>query len=396
MYCQRCGAQNSETSRFCAECSERLVTKKSFSWKWGIALIVLLVISGAYDATTNNEPNVETATHSTDRVALIQEIQRGIFTVETPTGQGSGFLYASGGYVVTNAHVVQGVVDVTVRNSDGEQHNATVIGISDAYDIALLHVPHYAEHEPLVVETAESPIGLEVIAFGTPQGFENSASIGYITGHNRDFSFEHFIYEQVYQVDAQIDKGSSGGALVDVTTGNVIGINSLLYTSETSTNFGFAIPLYTMMPYFDEWIAEPMSRDAVLQAGGAYTQYTVAPAQTNEQLAGQFVQSFRVYYEQALNNSNFSLVSALLTGSAYTEINNYIFDLAYGGHVFEFLSNDVLSVTYDNNMYYVNTNETFYLYPLHGESQYFNQNTTYTLIIDEQGAFRIASIGIYN
>ncbi|MEE1130563.1 MAG: trypsin-like peptidase domain-containing protein, partial [Caryophanon sp.] len=366
MYCQRCGAQNSETSRFCAECSERLVTKKSFSWKWGIALIVLLAIGGAYYATSNDKPNVETAANSADRVTLIQEIQRGIFTVETPTGQGSGFLYASGGYVVTNAHVVKGVVDVTVRNSDGEQHNATVIGISDAYDIALLHVPHYAEHVPLVVETAESPVGLEVIAFGTPQGFENSASIGYITGHNRDFASDDFIYEQVYQVDAQIDKGSSGGALVDVTTGNVIGINSLLYTSETSTNFSFAIPLYTMMPYFDEWIAQPMSRDAVLQASGAYVQQTT----TNEQLAGQFVQSFRTSYEQALNNSDFSLVSAMLTGSAYREINDYIFDLAYGGHVFEFLSNDVLSVMYDNNMYYVNMNETFYLYPLHGESQY--------------------------
>ena len=103
-------------------------------------------------------------------------------------------------------------------------------------------MPNYQDTEPLGMETAESPIGLEVIAFGSPQGFENSASIGYITGNKRDMKLENFIYKQIYQVDAQIDKGSSGGPLVDVNTGKVIGINSLLYTTDTSTNFAFSIP----------------------------------------------------------------------------------------------------------------------------------------------------------
>ncbi|UZM98767.1 serine protease [Lysinibacillus sp. MHQ-1] len=116
-----------------------------------------------------------------------------------------------GGYVITNAHVVQGAVEVMVRNSVGQESPGTVVGISNRYDIALIHVPNYQDKPPLGIETTESPIGLEVIAFGSPQGFENSASIGYITGNKRDMKLENFIYKQIYQVDAQIDKGSSGG-----------------------------------------------------------------------------------------------------------------------------------------------------------------------------------------
>lgn len=57
---------------------------------------------------------------------------------------------------------------------------------------------------------------------------------------------ENFIYKHIYQVDVHIDKGSSSSPLVDVNTGNVIGINSLLYTTGTSTNFAFSIPLYSI------------------------------------------------------------------------------------------------------------------------------------------------------
>lgn len=189
-------------------------------------------------------------------------------------------------------------VDVVVRNFNGQEFEAKVIGISESFDIALLHVPHYQNEAPLPIESKESPTGLEVIAFGSPQGFDNTASTGFITGHNRDMEVGRFIYKQIYQVDAQIDKGSSGGALVDATTSKVIGINSLLYTSETSTNFGFSIPLYSMTKYFDEWIQAPMSRNKVLQVAGIYDSYNLNEENYDEPseneidfvLAGQFVQ----------------------------------------------------------------------------------------------------------
>lgn len=428
MYCKRCGTKNHQASNFCAGCGESLKRTKAPTWMWSFIIILVVAIGGIYyyifeslsgeKATSTLTNNVNEAIQAvttsnvdpTDRVALIKHIQQSVFTVVTENGHGSGFLYAKGGYIVTNAHVVQGVVDVAIRNTNGQEVDATVIGISDSYDIALLHAPAYAKQEPLPIETSESPVGLEVIAFGSPQGFENTASTGYITGHNRDFENEGFIYSQVYQVDAQIDKGSSGGALVDATTGKVIGINSLLYTSETSTNFGFSIPLYSMMDYFDDWIAEPMSAEMVVKASGVYEDYTYyeeeatdyydddqsSYIETDEALAGQYVQSFRMYYEQALNDSNFGWVSDMLTGVAYNEMEDYIADIAYNGHIFEFLSNDVLRVTYDNGVYYVETNETFNFYPSSGANEYFDRYKTYTVIVDEYGSFKISNITIHN
>lgn len=426
MYCRHCGTKNNTSSKFCTSCGKPMKKQRASSWLWSIVVLLILSIGAVYyvvydslnekDRAVSLSNNMTEAVEAvipaktlttsevdtTDRVALIKHIQESVFTVLTSYGQGSGFLYASGGYVVTNAHVVQGEVDVAVRSVNGSEHAATVIGISEDYDIALLHVPHYAEAKPLPIEKEESPVGLEVIAFGTPQGFENSASTGYITGHNRDFAFEDFIYKQVYQVDAQIDKGSSGGALVDATTGRVIGINSLLYTSETSTNFGFSIPLYSMMSYFDSWIAEPMSSEAVLQAGGVYEvyvqqeeSYTPPAEETDDVLVGQYVQSFRMYYEKALNDSDFTWVADMLTGAAYDEMYDYVNDISYNGHVFEFLTNDVLDVTYDDGVYYVNTNETFYFYPSSGPEEYFDRYKTYTVIADEYVGFQIAAIDIH-
>lgn len=338
-----------------------------------------------------------------DRVTLIKEIQQKVFTVLSNNSQGSGFLYKKGGYVITNAHVVQGEVDVTLRNANGQESPGTVIGISDRYDIALIHAPSYQDTQPLGIETTESPIGLEVIAFGSPQGFENSASIGYITGNKRDMKLENFIYKQIYQVDAQIDKGSSGGPLVDVNTGNVIGINSLLYTTETSTNFAFSIPLYSMLDQFEGWVAKPLSANEVRAVANVYEnsqQSTIETKSTNETdalLAGQFVQAFRLYYEMALNEGDFYWIIDMLApdSSAYQELEKYINEIAYQGHYFYFTNNEVLDVQYSNGQYFVDMNETFDFYDAQGNYQFYNRYKTYTVITDDYGAFKISHITIH-
>jgi len=338
-----------------------------------------------------------------DRVTLIKEIQQKVFTVLSNNSQGSGFLYKKGGYVITNAHVVQGEVDVTLRNANGQESPGTVIGISDRYDIALIHAPSYQDTQPLGIETTESPIGLEVIAFGSPQGFENSASIGYITGNKRDMKLENFIYKQIYQVDAQIDKGSSGGPLVDVNTGNVIGINSLLYTTETSTNFAFSIPLYSMLYQFEGWVAKPLSANEVRAVANVYEssqQSTIETKSTNETdalLAGQFVQAFRLYYEMALNEGDFYWIIDMLApdSSAYQELEKYINEIAYQGHYFYFTNNEVLDVQYSNGQYFVDMNETFDFYDAQGNYQFYDRYKTYTVITDDYGAFKISHITIH-
>ncbi|MEK3764281.1 MULTISPECIES: trypsin-like peptidase domain-containing protein [unclassified Solibacillus] len=431
MKCNKCGFQNEPQANFCSSCGKQFNQAKTPTWIYAL-LVVLIIATGGVgygvwevyqrisqpdsknitaEATSDDasiEQVVKDITNSidekpVDRVTLIRDVQQKVFTVITDYGRGSGFLYAKGGYVVTNAHVVDGEVDVLVRNFNGQEFEAKVIGISESFDIALLHVPDYQNESPLPIESKKSPTGLEVIAFGSPQGFDNTASPGFITGHDRDMEVGRFIYKEIYQVDAQIDKGSSGGALVDATTGKVIGINSLLYTSETSTNFGFSIPLYSMTKYFDEWIQAPMSRDRVLAVAGIYESYDLYEENYDEPseneidsvLAGQFVQSFRMYYEQALNESNFSWIADMIIDSAYIELEEYIADISYEGHTFDFLTNDILDVIYENGEYAVNMNETFDFYSASGDYEHFDRYKTYTVVIDQNGAFKISQIKIH-
>ncbi|WP_036217550.1 trypsin-like peptidase domain-containing protein [Lysinibacillus sphaericus] len=437
MKCPNCQHENLNDSKFCSGCGTKLTNSSSKQGVPAWAIIVLSVCfiaigglgyaywdffsnknSATYSEINGNQ-NLETQiqqvsseeltkkqeahAQQVDRVTLIKEIQQKVFTILTNSAQGSGFLYKKGGYVITNAHVVQGAVEVMVRNSVGQESPGTVVGISDRYDIALIHVPNYQDKPPLGIETTESPIGLEVIAFGSPQGFENSASIGYITGNKRDMKLENFIYKQIYQVDAQIDKGSSGGPLVDVNTGNVIGINSLLYTTETSTHFAFSIPLYSMVDQFDGWIAQPLSANEVLSVANLYenNQQPVSKSditnETDNLLAGQFVQAFRLYYEMALNEGDFYWIADMLapSSSAYKELEKYINEIAYQGNYFYFTNNEVLDVQYSNGQYYVDMNETFDFYDAQGNYQFYDRYKTYTVITDEYGAYKIATIKIH-
>lgn len=437
MKCPNCQHENLNDSKFCSGCGTKLTNSSSKQGVPAWAIIVLSVCfiaigglgyaywdffsnknSATYSEINGNQ-NLETQiqqvsseeltkkqeahAQQVDRVTLIKEIQQKVFTILTNSAQGSGFLYKKGGYVITNAHVVQGAVEVMVRNSVGQESPGTVVGISDRYDIALIHVPNYQDKPPLVIETTESPIGLEVIAFGSPQGFENSASIGYITGNKRDMKLENFISKQIYQVDAQIDKGSSGGPLVDVNTGNVIGINSLLYTTETSTHFAFSIPLYSMVDQFDGWIAQPLSANEVLSVANLYenNQQPVSKSditnETDNLLAGQFVQAFRLYYEMALNEGDFYWIADMLapSSSAYKELEKYINEIAYQGNYFYFTNNEVLDVQYSNGQYYVDMNETFDFYDAQGNYQFYDRYKTYTVITDEYGAYKIATIKIH-
>lgn len=210
----------------------------------------------------NDKPELEK-----EKTVIIKESMSKVFTILTRDGQGSGFLYKKGGYIITNAHVVAGYTDVVVRNSTGKDSAANVIGISDEFDVALIKASRYEKAQPLAIEEQESVIGTEVIAIGTPQGLENSASIGYLTGIGRNIDYG-FTYKNVYQIDAQIDQGSSGGPLLDAKTGKVIGINSLLYRNNAS--FGFSIPMYSVKNLVDSWVEFPMSEQEIASLFDVY------------------------------------------------------------------------------------------------------------------------------
>lgn len=278
MYCPKCGRGNHYSAKKCAECGKKLKygNQKSKRGKVRWILVALLVLGGggygvqqlavdghiqlpAAAEAKEQKPSKKAsekeqeATGEKSKTELIEETQQKVYTVLTGSGLGSGFLYNESGMVVTNAHVVVGHTDVVLRNVDGDEFPGKVIGISDVEDIALILVDAFEGEVPLDIEMEETPIGTEVIALGSPSGFENTASIGYLTGIDRDFSSD-YQYEDIYQIDAQIAPGSSGGPLIDAQSGNVIGINSLGLADGNS--FGFSIPLHSVVDTLNGWAGE--------------------------------------------------------------------------------------------------------------------------------------------
>jgi serine protease Do len=161
--------------------------------------------------------------------------------VPNARSMGSGFIIDPAGYVVTNNHVVDKAVEITVTLNDGEQLSARLIGRDVKTDIALLKIdadeplPHVSFGDS---DTAE--VGDWVIAVGNPFGLGGSVSAGIISARGRDIRSGPF--DDFLQIDAPINRGSSGGPLFD-KRGQVIGINTAIFSpSGGNIGIGFAIP----------------------------------------------------------------------------------------------------------------------------------------------------------
>jgi len=172
---------------------------------------------------------------------------------ERTGGAGSGVLL-SGGYVLTNEHVVENALtsggSITVTLADGRKLRGQAVGADRSTDIALLKVS--GEKLPAApVPTGSDPLlpGQTVIAIGNPVGLSASVSAGVVSALGRPISFGDRTYEDLIQTDAPINPGNSGGALVDLG-GRVVGINTLVRADAQS--IGFAIPIETALRIADE------------------------------------------------------------------------------------------------------------------------------------------------
>ncbi len=156
-------------------------------------------------------------------------------------GSGSGFVVAADGYVVTNAHVVDGAQEVTVTFVDGTTRPAEVRGVDPKTDLAVLKI-ETDEALPWVEfgDSDAARVGDWVIAIGNPFGLGGTATTGIVSARGRDIQAGPF--DDFLQIDAPINQGNSGGPLFD-TTGKVIGINTAIYSPNGgSVGIGFAIP----------------------------------------------------------------------------------------------------------------------------------------------------------
>jgi serine protease Do len=172
------------------------------------------------------------------------------------SGTGSGFvLDAARGIVVTNNHVV-GSEDavVSVRLNDGRKFQATVIGTDPATDLAVVRIP---EGEALFqLKWGNSDIlrpGHWVMAVGNPLGEIGTTSTGVISGLNRDPNLASIKYEDFLQFDAYIDRGSSGGPLVNMA-GEVIGVNTAI-SGQVWQGAGYAVPSFMAERIVDQLLS---------------------------------------------------------------------------------------------------------------------------------------------
>jgi serine protease Do len=160
-------------------------------------------------------------------------------------GEGSGFIVSSDGTILTNAHVVSGASEVTVRLTDRREYIAKVIGVDTKSDVAVIRIP--AKNLPTVKvgDTHNLKVGEWVVAIGAPFGFENSVTAGIVSAKGRtlpDSGYVPFI-----QTDVPINPGNSGGPLFNMR-GEVVGINSQIYTrSGGYQGVSFSIPIDVAM-----------------------------------------------------------------------------------------------------------------------------------------------------
>ena len=158
------------------------------------------------------------------------------------TNLGSGVLFSSDGYILTNQHVIGDKnLNIIVELSDGRKINAKIIGIDKGTDLAVLKADLGDEVYPSIeIEDSDKvQIGDIVLAIGNPYGLGQSVSMGIISATGREYENP---YSNYLQTDASINKGNSGGALIDIN-GRLIGINTIIRSaSGGSDGVGLAIP----------------------------------------------------------------------------------------------------------------------------------------------------------
>jgi serine protease Do len=155
-------------------------------------------------------------------------------------GMGSGFIVSNDGYIVTNAHVVDGASEVTVKLTDRREFTARVVGADKRTDIALIKID--ARDLPALDIASKPDVkrGEWVIAIGSPFGFENSVSAGVVSGVHRALPNGQMV--PFIQTDVAVNPGNSGGPLLNAK-GQVVGVNSQIYSrSGGYMGLSFAIP----------------------------------------------------------------------------------------------------------------------------------------------------------
>ncbi|MCF8154465.1 MAG: DegQ family serine endoprotease [Rhodoferax sp.] len=158
---------------------------------------------------------------------------------EQPRGVGSGFILTADGFIMTNAHVVDGADEVLVTLTDKREFKAKIIGADKRSDVAVVKIEAVGLPAVKVGDVGRLRVGEWVMAIGSPFGLENSVTAGIVSAKQRDTGD----YLPFIQTDVAINPGNSGGPLINMR-GEVVGINSQIYSrSGGFMGISFAIPM---------------------------------------------------------------------------------------------------------------------------------------------------------
>lgn len=173
------------------------------------------------------------ASTSSDFSGIIEDVVESVVSIRTNVAQGTGFIISGNGFVVTNAHVIDGASYANAILSDQSSKPLSLVGYSDAMDIAVLKMEgSYPDLE--FGDSSDLKVGEKVIAIGNPLGLSFSVTEGIISAVDRKINDYPGRY---IQTDAALNSGNSGGPLID-TSGKVIGINNFKIEGD---NIGLAL-----------------------------------------------------------------------------------------------------------------------------------------------------------
>ncbi|HEX5086900.1 MAG TPA: trypsin-like peptidase domain-containing protein [Nocardioides sp.] len=254
-------------------------------WRWPAAVAAAVVLGALVGAVTTLVLDDDPTACDSTRVA--RDVLPSVVTVvvsgsDGSGGNGTGEVIASGGYILTNEHVVRDAVDggaaVSVRYSNGHTSAAAIVGADFDTDLAVVRAEDGAEGRPLLDygDSDDLRVGQPVVALGAPLGWSNTVTAGIVSALGRLVSLPapsgdvaHLL--DAIQTDAAINPGNSGGPLVNCS-GDLVGVNSAISTVPNaegvagggSVGLGFAIPVAVAAPIADQLMKTGSANHPVL------------------------------------------------------------------------------------------------------------------------------------
>ena len=171
-------------------------------------------------------------------------------SVRTPKqqGSGSGVIISTDGYIVTNNHVVADADELTVTLNDNKEYSARIIGTDKTTDLALIKIDGKNLPAITIANSEDIKVGEWVLAVGNPFNLGSTVTAGIVSAKARGLGANGV--ESFIQPDAAINQGNSGGALLN-SKGELIGINTVKYSSEDVEGMGYAIPISDAKPIIE-------------------------------------------------------------------------------------------------------------------------------------------------